>query len=84
MQAKRTRPASGPGTTPAQPMNAGHSLTVIAGYHLGAAGGKALSIVVVENDDAVRAMAEALAQRAPEQRVGIDPDTVEFFEAQPF
>jgi hypothetical protein len=65
-------------------MNAGHSLTVIAGYHLGAAGGKALSIVVVENDDAVRAMAEALAQRAPEQRVGIDPDTVEFFEAQPF
>ena len=65
-------------------MNAGHSLTVIAGYPLGAAGGKALSIVVVENDDAVRAMAEALAQRAPEQRVGIDPDTVEFFEAQPF
>jgi hypothetical protein len=56
----------------------------IAGYHLGAPGGKALSIAVFENDDALRATADALAQRASDQRVGIEPDTVEFFEAQPF
>jgi hypothetical protein len=57
---------------------------VIAGYHLGAPGGKALSIVVFEDEDAARGVRQALEQRPQERRVGIDPDQVEFFEAHPF
>jgi hypothetical protein len=56
----------------------------VAGYHLGAKQGKALSIVIVEDADAARAVAQALAARAPDEHVGIDPDTVEFFEAEAF
>jgi hypothetical protein len=57
----------------------------VAGFHLGEpGGGKALSIVVVEDEDAARAVAQALAGRPADQRVGVEPDTVELFEAHPF
>ncbi len=56
----------------------------VAGYHLGTPGGKALSIVLVEDADAGRAIAAALARRSPADRVGIDPDEVDFYDAQPF
>lgn len=57
----------------------------IAGFHLGEpGGGKALSILVVEDEEAGRAVAQALAARPGDQRVGIEPDAVEFFEAHAF
>jgi hypothetical protein len=57
----------------------------VAGFHLGApGGGKALSIAVFEDADAARAAAQALAGRPAGQRVGIEPDSVEFFDAQVF
>jgi hypothetical protein len=56
----------------------------VAGYHLGAPGRKALSITIFEDADAGRAAAAALAQRPSEQRVGIDPDHVEYFEVESF
>jgi hypothetical protein len=57
----------------------------VAGFHLGEpGGGKALSIVVFKDEDAARAAAQALAGRPADQRVGLEPDRVEFFEAHPF
>jgi hypothetical protein len=57
----------------------------VAGFHLGEpGGGKALSIVVVEDEQAARAVSQALADRPSNERVGLEPDTVEFFEAHPF
>jgi hypothetical protein len=56
----------------------------VAGYHLGAPGQKSLSITIYEDAEAGRAAGAALARRPEDQKVGIDPDHVEFFEAEPF
>jgi len=57
----------------------------VAGFHLlDPNTRKALSIVVVENQEAGRAVQAALAARPADARVGIDPDDVEFFEATSF
>jgi hypothetical protein len=57
----------------------------IAGYHLSdPRSGKGLSIVIIESPDVGRAIAEALDARPADARVGIDPDEVEFFTAEPF
>ena len=55
------------------------------GYHSGfhlrdSKTGKALSIVVYEDREAVEAARAALAQRSDDERVGIEPDDVEFFD----
>jgi hypothetical protein len=46
--------------------------------------GKGLSVIVFENEDAIKAVGKALSQRPEEQRVGIDPDDVEFYEVFEF
>jgi hypothetical protein len=46
--------------------------------------GKGLSIIVFENQDAVKAVGRALSERPEDQRVGIDPDDVEFYEVFEF
>ncbi|HEY7074487.1 MAG TPA: hypothetical protein VH418_03925 [Solirubrobacteraceae bacterium] len=56
----------------------------VAGYHVGAAGRKSLSITFFEDADAARAAGAALAARPADGRVGIEPDQVEFFDAEPF
>ncbi len=57
----------------------------VAGFHLrDPESRKALSIVLVEDEEAGRAVAAALAARPGDARVGIDPDRVEFFEATGF
>jgi hypothetical protein len=56
----------------------------VAGYHVGAPGRKSLSITIFEDADAARAAGAALAARPADDRVGIDADQVEFFEAEPF
>ena len=56
----------------------------VAGFHLGAPGHKSLSIAIFEDAEAGRAAAAALGRRPADRKVGIDPDHVEFFEAQPF
>jgi hypothetical protein len=58
---------------------------VVAGCHLlDPNTRKAVSIVVVEKQEAGRAVQAALAARPADARVGIDPDHVEFFEATSF
>jgi hypothetical protein len=56
----------------------------VAGFHLGAAGDKAISVLVLEDEEAGRRVAERMAARPDGDKVGIDPDRVEYFEAQPF
>jgi hypothetical protein len=56
----------------------------VAGYHLGAPGRRSLSITIFEDAEAGRAAGAALAGRPADQRVGIEPDHVEFFEVEPF
>ncbi len=57
----------------------------VAGFHMrDPKSGKAISFVVLDDDDAARAMGEALAQRPVKDRVGVDPDQVEFFEGHAF
>jgi hypothetical protein len=56
----------------------------VAGYHLGAPGRKSLSIAIFEDEAAGRAAAAALERRPSDQRVGIGPDEVEYFEVEPF
>jgi hypothetical protein len=57
----------------------------VAGFHLhDHKSNKAMSIVVLEDLDAAKAMGEALARRGDDEKVGIDPDQIEFFEAEPF
>ena len=41
-------------------------------------------LVVFENQDAIKAVGEALRQRPEDQRVGIDPDDIEFYEVFEF
>ncbi len=43
-----------------------------------------MSIIVLEGPEAAKAVGEALGRRPQDQRVGIDPDHVEFFQAEPF
>jgi hypothetical protein len=55
------------------------------GYHAGfhfrdSNTGKALSIVVYENREAVEAARAGLARRSDNERVGIEPDNIEFFD----
>jgi hypothetical protein len=55
------------------------------GYHSGfhmrdSRTGKALSIVVYEAAEAVQAVRAGLAERGDDERVGIEPDSVEFFD----
>ena len=45
---------------------------------------KAMSTVVFEDPAAAQAAGKALAERPDEQKVGIDPDHVEFFDAEAF
>ncbi len=59
------------------------------GYHAGYHGhhpesGRGLSLLIMEDEDAFRVLGERLDARAEEERVGIDPDHVEFFELTPF
>ena len=55
------------------------------GYHLqDPKSGKVMSIVVVDGPETFAAMGEALAARAPEDRVGVDPEHVEFYEGVEF
>jgi hypothetical protein len=56
----------------------------VAGYHLGGPGRKSLSITIFTDADAGQAAGKALDRRPAEQRVGTEPDHVEFFEAEPF
>jgi hypothetical protein len=45
---------------------------------------RAMSIVVFEDEDGLRRAGDALARRAPDQRVGASPDRVEVLVAEPF
>jgi hypothetical protein len=57
----------------------------VAGFHLrDPKSDKAMSITIYEDEDALRRVGAALAARPDDRRVGIDPDTVEFFEAIAF
>jgi hypothetical protein len=52
-----------------------------AGFHVrDSKTGKALSIVVYENREAVEAARAGLGQRSDDERVGIEPDSIEFFD----
>ncbi len=56
-----------------------------AGYHLrDRRTGKALSGVIWESPEAAQATREALDRRPQEDRVGAEPDRVEFYEVEPF
>ncbi len=57
----------------------------VAGYHLSdPRSGKGLSILILESPDVGRDIADALDARPTEDRVGIDPDIVEFFSVEAF
>ena len=57
----------------------------VAGFHLrDPRTGKAMSVVVLEDEQAIGRIRETLAQRAEEDKVGIEPDQVEFLEAFAF
>lgn len=57
----------------------------VAGFHLlNQPAGKAISITIYEDKEAIEGAARALASRPVDTRVGIEPDTVEFFEATQF
>jgi hypothetical protein len=50
----------------------------IAGYHVrNPETGKAFSIAIYESEDAIRQVGRALAERAPGERVGINPDVID-------
>ncbi len=56
-----------------------------AGYHLrDQRTGKAISVVIWDSVEAAQATREALDSRPQEDRVGAEPDHVEFFEVEPF
>jgi hypothetical protein len=57
----------------------------VAGFHLrNPQTGKAISLVVLEDERAIANMRDALAQRPEQNKVGIEPDQVEFLEAFAF
>ena len=52
----------------------------VAGFHLrNPESGKAVSFTVYESAEALQAAGEALGKRGEDERVGIDPDEVDFF-----
>jgi hypothetical protein len=54
---------------------------VRAGYHMHSPkSGKALPVIVFQNQDPIKAVGETLRQRPEDQHVGIDPDDIEFYE----
>jgi len=56
-----------------------------AGYHMSdPKGGKALSVIVFESMEGFAALRAAMEQRPEGQRVGIEPDSAEFFEVTEF
>lgn len=57
----------------------------VAGFHLrDPSTNKGMSITIYEDSDALRRAGAALAARPTGHKVGIDPDTIEFFEATQF
>lgn len=57
----------------------------VAGFHLrDPRTNKGMSITIYENSDGLRQAGAALAARPTGDKVGIDPETVEFFQAIPF
>jgi hypothetical protein len=57
------------------------TLGFVAGFHLrDPESGKALSFVVFESPEGFEKAGEALARRSEDERVGVDPDKVEFYE----
>ena len=57
----------------------------VAGFHLhDPKSNKAMSITVYEDPTAAQAAGKALAERPDDQKVGVDPDQVEFLQAEPF
>ena len=57
----------------------------VAGYHLhDPRTDKALSIVLIEDPGVGRVIAERLDERSDSERVGIEADSVEFFQVDPF
>lgn len=57
----------------------------VAGFHLrDPSTNKALSVTIHEDRKALERVRAALAARAEDRKVGIDPGEVEFFEAIPF
>jgi hypothetical protein len=52
----------------------------VAGFHLrNPETGKAVSFTVYESAESLEAVGEALGQRADDEKVGIDPDEVDFY-----
>jgi hypothetical protein len=52
----------------------------VAGFHgRDPESGKAFSFTVYEDPEALRTAGQALGRRSEDERVGIDPDNVEFF-----
>jgi hypothetical protein len=52
----------------------------VAGYHLrDPETGKAVSFTVYESAESLQTVGEALGQRADDERVGIDPDEVNYY-----
>lgn len=57
----------------------------VAGFHLRDPNtNKALSVTIFEDMNAIGRAGEALGRRAGDQRVGTEPDLVEYLEAHPF
>lgn len=57
----------------------------IAGFHLrDPKTNTAMSITIYEDADALRHAGAALAARPADRKVGVEPDTVEYFEASSF
>ena len=57
----------------------------VAGFHMfDQRSGKAYSLIVLEDEASGARVAQALAQRPPERRVGVDPDDVQFLTAIAF
>lgn len=57
----------------------------VAGFHMrDPKTGKALSVTVFEDHEAVQRAREALDARPSDRKVGVEPDQVEFFEAFAF
>ena len=52
----------------------------VAGFHLrNPETGKAVSFTVYESADSLQAVGEALGQRPDDEKVGIDPDEVDYY-----
>ncbi len=57
----------------------------VAGFHLrDPKTQKALSVTIFEDMNALAHVREALARRPDDTKVGVEPDSVEFFEAHAF